>query len=697
MTEHSVQWTAPAPLWADLFGAGLPNGLGQAALEDIAAARDPFQRPAILRFTSDTFMEDFLTLLDNRPDQLSQLHAIRETWRGPAGDGPVAPVTPRFERAYALRKALADRAAKNGYPGGLKALLKPPTPQTDVFGLVSPALKLYQPAHMRHYLVTACLVCQAPGLPDRMLNSAAQERVGFVVRRLVPAGNVTDGNPYPADEYAFVKANGKTGWTKVASGVTDGLGGPHDLAEGEERQALFPVTFQQADGRRRRLFAGVIPVGRREVYMGAAKLEDLSGVNLKNTQNYLKPGEQLFVTQITEPWKRLIETAFAGKIKLDGPQPGDLPSNDEPPPGDNNNEASKSFLKVTRDQIQTASWLILLDFARLLKQYLPNVWAQINGASPVAPLTNDENQVVAALQAAQINGTNAANLAANSIYPASSVKGSLYQALSAILADASTAENLEKALYPFDRTQVSTVDIWPGFLFPLADPLFAGPYPEALLEPSNLVQRSSTVDNLLDKIKAALPEAEQNSQPTPPLPLAAQPVMEPNTAGWFVIRCVMERPECDPRLSPALVSEASEPFQMAGFFDPDAPARPIRINLPVDTTPAGLRKFDKNTAFVLSDVLCGQVDRAKGMSLGDLVRSVLPWPLHKDLSLSDVGPCGPQGNTWGMICSLSIPIITICALILLIIIVSLLDLIFHWLPYFIMCFPLPNFRAKETS
>ena len=48
---------------------------------------------------------------------------------------------------------------------------------------------------------------------------------------------------------------------------------------------------------------------------------------------------------------------------------------------------------------------------------------------------------------------------------------------------------------------------------------------------------------------------------------------------------------------------------MANFFDPDAPARPVRIALPIDTSPAGLRKFDKNAAFVMSDMLCGQVNR----------------------------------------------------------------------------------------
>ena len=76
--------------------------------------------------------------------------------------------------------------------------------------------------------------------------------------------------------------------------------------------------------------------------------------------------------------------------------------------------------------------------------------------------------------------------------------------------------------------------------------------------------------------------------------------------GWFVIRCVYERPECGPS-APPVVSDPTPVFQLAGFFDPDAPARPIRIGLPMDVSPAGLRKFDKNTAFMMSDLLCGQV------------------------------------------------------------------------------------------
>ncbi len=130
--------------------------------------------------------------------------------------------------------------------------------------------------------------------------------------------------------------------------------------------------------------------------------------------------------------------------------------------------------------------------------------------------------------------------------------------------------------------------------------------------------------------------------------------------------------------------------------DSESAARPIRIGLPIDTSPAGLRKFDKNTAFVISSTLCGQIQRAKGLTLGDLVRSVLPWPLHKDLSVPDKGPCKTAaGPDLGMICSLSIPIVTICALILLMIIVNLLDIIFRWIPYFIMCFPIPGLSGKS--
>src|SRR4029079_4889300 len=192
--------------------------------------------------------------------------------------------------------------------------------------------------------------------------------------------------------------------------------------------------------------------------------------------------------------------------------------------------------------------------------------------------------------------------------------------------------------------------------------------------PALLDQAKDSVDALAVKIQAALPAAPVADVPNNPL-VSQQPM--DMREGWFVIRCVFTRPECGP-IDPPLLSEPTAPFQMAGFFDPDAPARPIRIALPIDTSPAGLRKHDKNTAFMISDMLCGQIGRFKSLSLGDLVLSVWPWPFHKDLSMSapDQGACKAGGGVeFGMICSLSIPIFTICALILLMVIVFLFDLI----------------------
>src|SRR5204863_2404020 len=120
----------------------------------------------------------------------------------------------------------------------------------------------------------------------------------------------------------------------------------------------------------------------------------------------------------------------------------------------------------------------------------------------------------------------------------------------------------------------------------------------------------------------------------------------------FRIRCVYERPNCGP-LHEDVVSDPTELFDLASFFDPDAPARPIRIGLPLDTTPAGLRKFDKNTAFVMSDILCGQLAKMSGMSFADLVLSVLPFPLNKSMSGSDPEPCSSGGLQMGMVCSFS--------------------------------------------
>ena len=118
--------------------------------------------------------------------------------------------------------------------------------------------------------------------------------------------------------------------------------------------------------------------------------------------------------------------------------------------------------------------------------------------------------------------------------------------------------------------------------------------------------------------------------------------------------------------------------------------------MPIDISPAGLRKFKKNATLQFSDMLCGKVSKIKKLTFADLVLSVLPWPFHKDLpSVGKPGPCKRGSTNFGMWCSLSIPIVTLCALILLIIMVALFDIFFKWIPFLFLCLPILGLKGKK--
>jgi hypothetical protein len=141
----------------------------------------------------------------------------------------------------------------------------------------------------------------------------------------------------------------------------------------------------------------------------------------------------------------------------------------------------------------------------------------------------------------------------------------------------------------------------------------------------------------------------------------------------YWLRFVYERPVCEPFHAP-VVSEPSRPFRLAPFFDPDAPARPLVIRMPLDTSPKGLRKFPKGVAVLMSNKLRQQIERVQNAKLADI----------------DEGNIADEpGWTLGMICSLSIPIITICALIVLMIFLYLLNIVFWWVAFFKICLPIP--------
>lgn len=169
-------------------------------------------------------------------------------------------------------------------------------------------------------------------------------------------------------------------------------------------------------------------------------------------------------------------------------------------------------------------------------------------------------------------------------------------------------------------------------------------------------------------------------KPVPPDQAPRMPKYDPNGGDAYIIRCVYERPCCT-GIEKQTVSDPSLPFQIAPFYDVEAPAREVRIVMPADTSIAALRKYKKNVSVIVSDQLRNQLERIRGLKL-------------KDVEDGNIGE--PGGFSFGMICTLSIPIITICALILLIIIIQILNIIFWWIPFVKVCFPI-NFTAKPQT
>ncbi|MGC2780393.1 MAG: hypothetical protein WA418_32640 [Bradyrhizobium sp.] len=615
---------------------------------------------------------------------------------------------------------IAQAASRTRALGRPKPTLSAVTDQITVKAKtrdVTLPLKLYQPAHQRYYLLTASLVCKVAGLPDRAVTRGGVEQIAFVVRRLLPP--TPKGDPdSPLEEFAFIKDAEGPRWRRVAAGNDAG-----QLAPGEELLPLFPLGFRDGAQHARTLWTGLIPVGRREEYLGAGvdrtvvaltqgQLQSFQAAPPATPTNSKMARMTQFKLEVAEPWKNLIRSSYAASAAM----------TDQAPDVGNETPTAKRARAFTLNlQWQMQSWLILLDFADYLAAYLPDVWAAIEAGG--GTLSPSRQRLFDWLGTAKMSAGLVDGMRKHAGDPdIKTPSPSLRDALKAIRTQ-TTRDWLEQTDQLYTESNANAAGRhWPGFHFllagldgqqkvdgpftavgtlgtPTADEVQRGPNPMPAPNPALTLGRPDAEE--LDKLTAlaaraldATPEAD-----APPLPFALQLrdalAATTNDRGWFVARCVHLNRDCGP-LHPPVLSAATQRFQLSNFFDSDAPARPIRITLPTDTTPAGLRKHSKNTAFVISDVLCGQIQRAKSLGLGDLVRSVLPWPLHKDLDVGDGGACTNGGGiNIGMICSLSIPIITICALILLIIIVTLFDFIFRWLPYFILCFPVPGLRGKK--
>jgi hypothetical protein len=119
-----------------------------------------------------------------------------------------------------------------------------------------------------------------------------------------------------------------------------------------------------------------------------------------------------------------------------------------------------------------------------------------------------------------------------------------------------------------------------------------------------------------------------------------------------------------------LWSDYSEPFVIAPWYEGSG-APPIQIPLPDATDRDVLKALKPNVAFLVPPALQGLA--------GINPKDMLEGKGKTDASL-----------TLGWICSFSIPIITICAFIVLNIFLSLFDLIFKWMFFIKICIPFPK-------
>jgi hypothetical protein len=174
-----------------------------------------------------------------------------------------------------VRNAPAEGA--NGFMGTLQALLPARLHELDAHRATAPgeAVTLYQPAQYRLYLVAASLVCQMPGLPDHRVDVTSHERAGFVVRRLTGSGEEEAWAARSDHPQEGRSPSSLAPWLPLSAAECSALAQDEDV-----QWTMFPVPFEEgrdprarpgSTGRKRRLYAAVVPAIRRDAFVLLAK------------------------------------------------------------------------------------------------------------------------------------------------------------------------------------------------------------------------------------------------------------------------------------------------------------------------------------------------------------------------------------------------------------------------------------------
>lgn len=137
----------------------------------------------------------------------------------------------------------------------------------------------------------------------------------------------------------------------------------------------------------------------------------------------------------------------------------------------------------------------------------------------------------------------------------------------------------------------------------------------------------------------------------------------------YQVRAFVRVRQCEECPPVVVWSEPSEPFAIVPWYEAsDAP--PVRIPLP-EAKLSEMARLKPNVAF---QVPASLQDALAGMKI------------KKPLEIGK----GSAGITVDWICGFSIPLITLCAFIVLNIFLQLLNIIFWWLPFIKICIPIPR-------
>lgn len=520
-------------------------------------------------------------------------------------------------------------------------------------------LKLYHPAHGRFHLVTGSLVCRQLGLPDRQVALADGERVSFVVRRLVerPAAvasastlalapiGVAAGFAAQAKlgvaqeallaaavttiqvEQAWVDEGPQRGWRDLV----DDKGQPVAVRPDEERFPLHPASVANGNGAGpRKVFYGYVAVGNREKYQERRPLteddpaEALHQFELDVRSSSTVDGDYDFrmdelTDRVLEPW-RGIYTALNKADRLEAP---------------------------FDEKLGEFSLYLILDMADWLQRNLPEVFLRITQGTPL-PAGSKRAALAAELQQLRVT-----------------VNGN-ERTLAQAIDDLAPHLDLVRGRGEEPAAQYNVRD---------ARRTAPGPAFDLRNDAAYFTSRPAPAASLHRAFQEAL--AESSSSPDVPpavvdllqdqvVPAEAEPEAAAD-GGVYVLRLVYERPGCPP-----VVSQPTPPLTFARFFDPDAPARHIRIELP-SIAMKDLRRYKRGVGMQMTPELRDVMKRVqKSMLDGDgLAGSAGGWEL-------------------GMICSFSLQIIFLVAFIVMFIFLIAFNFIFWWLPFLKICFPIPK-------